>query len=151
MNESPLISIIILNYNAGELLINCIQSITDSNYSNYEIILVDNNSSDQSHIHCKKKFEQIKLIENKKNYGYCEGNNIGIRQASGKFITILNPDTIVDKNWLEYWKIRNENPLNDAESLKINSEGYLTSIGQKVKNIWTKILKNIPNFHNYIF
>ena len=42
---------------------------------------------------------------------------------------------IVDKNWLEYWKIRNENPLNDAESLKINSKGYLTSIGQKTESI----------------
>ena len=42
---------------------------------------------------------------------------------------------VVDKNWLEYWKIRNENPLDDAESLMINSEGYLTSIGQKVKTI----------------
>ena len=101
-SNNPFVSIIILNYNAGELLMNCIQSIIDSSYSNYEIILVDNNSNDQSHINCKKKFEQIKLIENKKNYGYCEGNNIGIRQASGQFITILNPDTIVDKNWLDY-------------------------------------------------
>ena len=42
---------------------------------------------------------------------------------------------IVDKNWLEYWEVRNENPLNDAESLMINSKGYLTSIGQKVENI----------------
>ena len=42
---------------------------------------------------------------------------------------------IIDKNWLEYWKIRNDNPLDDAESLMINSEGYLTSIGKKVKNI----------------
>lgn len=42
---------------------------------------------------------------------------------------------IVDKNWLEYWKIRNDNPLDDAESLMINSEGYLASIGQKVKTI----------------
>ena len=42
---------------------------------------------------------------------------------------------VVDKNWIEYWKIRNENPIDDAESLKINSNGYLTSIGQKVENI----------------
>ena len=42
---------------------------------------------------------------------------------------------VVDKNWLEFWKIRNENPLDDAESLMINSKNYLTSIGQKVENI----------------
>lgn len=102
ISKNPLVSIIILNYNAGELLTNCIQSIIESTYSNYEIILVDNNSTDQSHLNCKTKFKQIKLIENKKNYGYCEGNNIGIRQAVGEFIIILNPDTVVDKNWLNF-------------------------------------------------
>ena len=42
---------------------------------------------------------------------------------------------IIDKNWLEYWKIRFDNPLDDVESMKINSEGYITNIGQKVKNL----------------
>jgi GT2 family glycosyltransferase len=100
--DSPLVSIVILNYNAGELLFNCIKSIINSNYLNYEIILVDNNSTDKSHIECKQKFKEIKVIENGENLGYCEGNNIGIRNAKGKFIAILNPDTIVDKNWLKF-------------------------------------------------
>lgn len=43
---------------------------------------------------------QIKLIENKKNLGYCEGNNVGIREASGEFVVILNPDTTVSQNWI---------------------------------------------------
>ena len=51
----PLISIIILNYNAGELLIKCVNSIQKSSYSNYEIILVDNRSKDNSHRICKEK------------------------------------------------------------------------------------------------
>ena len=42
---------------------------------------------------------------------------------------------IVDKNWMDYWKIRFDNPLNDAESLEVNSDGYITSIGQKVSDI----------------
>ena len=61
---------------------------------------MDNCSSDNSHIECKKKFENIKLIENKQNLGYCEGNNIGLRAASGEFIMILNPDTTVTSNWM---------------------------------------------------
>ena len=89
----PKISIIILNYNAGDLLEKCISSIVKSNYENIEIILVDNASQDQSHIKCKEKFSQIKLIENKENLGYCEGNNIGIKSANGEYIIILNPDT----------------------------------------------------------
>jgi len=100
-SDNPLVSIIIVNYNAGELLVNCINSITKSNYHNYEIILVDNNSTDQSHIKCKKNHNQIKLIKNEKNVGFCEGNNIGIRVVKGEFIVTLNPDTLVKPNWLE--------------------------------------------------
>lgn len=100
IKKNPLVSIIILNYNAGELLVNCVESIIKSEYSNIEIIVVDNNSTDESHIKCKNKFSKIKLIQNKKNFGYCEGNNIGIRSALGEFIVILNPDTIVENNWL---------------------------------------------------
>lgn len=100
LKNLPKISIIILNYNAGELLLDCIESIFHTNYSNYEIILVDNASKDGSHILCKKKFPMIKLISNSENLGYCEGNNVGIRSADGDFLIILNPDTIVDPDWI---------------------------------------------------
>ena len=99
--SNPLVSIIILNYNAGDLLLDCINSIQKSTYTNYEIILVDNISNDNSHKKCKEQFPSIKLIENSENFGYCEGNNIGLRIAKGQFIVILNPDTIVDSFWLE--------------------------------------------------
>ena len=98
--EESKTSIIILNYNAGKLLLDCVESITRTNHENYEIILVDNASNDNSHIECKKKFPQLRLVENSENLGYCEGNNVGIRKANGKFIVILNPDTIVEPNWL---------------------------------------------------
>ena len=79
--SNPLVSIIILNYNAGDLLLDCINSIQKSTYTNYEIILVDNISKDNSHKKCKEQFPSIKLIENSENFGYCEGNNIGLRIA----------------------------------------------------------------------
>ena len=101
-NSNPLVSIIILNYNAGKLLLNCIDSVFKSTYQNFEVIVVDNLSTDNSHVRCKEKFEKIQLIENKENLGYCEGNNIGIRNANGEFIIILNPDTIVEPNWLNH-------------------------------------------------
>ena len=102
MNDShPLASIVILNYNAGDLLLKCVESVVKTNYKNFEIIVVDNMSSDNSHLQCKKKFENIQLIQNIKNYGYCEGNNIGIRHANGDYIIILNPDTIVESDWLK--------------------------------------------------
>lgn len=101
MNEiKSLVSIIILNYNAGDLLLNCVESVLKSTYKNIEVIVVDNISQDNSHMRCKEKFEEIHLIENHENLGYCEGNNVGIRNANGDFVVILNPDTIVEKDWL---------------------------------------------------
>lgn len=101
MIEKPLVSIIILNYNAGQLLIDCVDSILKTNYSNFEVIVVDNASKDHSHYRCKERFPSIILIENKDNLGYCEGNNVGIRTARGEFIVILNPDTLAEPDWLE--------------------------------------------------
>ena len=96
-----LVSIVILNYNAGELLSDCIESVFKTKYDNFEVILVDNASTDKSYKKCKEKFNKINLIENEKNLGYCEGNNVGIREAKGKYVAILNPDTKVESNWLE--------------------------------------------------
>ena len=101
-DSSPLVSIIILNYNAGNLLLNCVDSVFKSTYPNFEVLVVDNISTDNSHIVCKEKFEKIHLIKNKENLGYCEGNNVGIRNADGEFIVILNPDTIVEPDWLNH-------------------------------------------------
>jgi len=101
MSENSLVSVIVLNYNAGELLLNCIESIKKSAYKNLEIIVVDNISTDKSQKICKEKYPDIKLIQNDENFGYCEGNNIGIREAKGDYIIILNPDTIVESSWIE--------------------------------------------------
>jgi GT2 family glycosyltransferase len=102
LNEftGPLISIVILNYNAEKFLDECISSIYKTEKINFEIILVDNASTDKSYRECTQKFPGIKLIENKKNLGYCEGNNVGIRASKGEFIVVLNPDTVVTPTWL---------------------------------------------------
>jgi len=101
LNKTPLISIIILNFNAGKLLLNCIESLTKLTYKNIELIIVDNVSTDNSQNQCKEKFPQVKLIQNRKNSGYCGGNNVGIKNANGEFIIILNPDTIVESNLID--------------------------------------------------
>ena len=109
-NQIPLVSIIILNYNSGELLLDCVESILKSDFKNYEIIVVDNNSKDESHLICKEKFEEIKLIENSQNFGFCEGNNIGAKNAKGEFIIIINPDTTVTPTWInEFLNAQKEN------------------------------------------
>jgi len=93
-------SIIIINYNAGELLQRCLSSVFNTNNDDFEVILVDNGSHDQSHLKCKEQFPKITLVENKTNLGFCEGNNVGISLAKGDFIVFLNPDTEVEPEWL---------------------------------------------------
>ena len=132
MNESPLVSVIVLNYNAGDLLLNCIGSLKKSTYANLEILVVDNISSDESQRKCKEKFPDIKLIQNEKNLGYCGGNNIGIKEAKGEFIVILNPDTIVEPNCvkeliLAYKKFGDG--LYQPKILSLNEENIIQSTG----------------------
>ena len=130
--SQPLVSIIILNYNAGQLILDCLESITKTNYDNLEVIVVDNASIDESHRKCKEKFENIRLIENEKNLGYCEGNNVGIQNAKGEFVVILNPDTIVDPDWLTEL-IRAYNRYGEAlyqpKHLSLNEKSIIMSAG----------------------
>ena len=90
------LSIIILNYNVRYFLELCVLSVQNGIQDiDAEIIVIDNNSQDDSCEMMKKRFPNIKLIENKENSGFPKGNNIGVAAAKGEYICILNPDTIV--------------------------------------------------------
>lgn len=90
------LSIIILNYNVRYFLEQCVLSVQRALEGiDSEIIVIDNASSDDSCEMMKTKFPQIKLIENEANLGFPKGNNIGVAQAKGEYICILNPDTVV--------------------------------------------------------
>ena len=97
------VSIIILNYNGMEFADRCLESVFCSGYSDFEVIFVDNASSDGSLDYVKKKFgfySNLKIVINNENYGFALGNNIGARQANGKYLVFLNIDTVVDSKWL---------------------------------------------------
>lgn len=90
------LSVIILNYNVRYFLEQCVLSVQKAlDGIDGEIIVIDNNSSDDSCAMMKQGFPNIKLIENKENVGFPKGNNIGVAQAKGDYICILNPDTVV--------------------------------------------------------
>lgn len=93
------VSIIIVNYNGGKDIIDCIESINKTVNNRYEIILIDNNSTDNSQKICKQKFPSILLIQNERNLGL-SARNIGLKKAKGNFIVFLDSDTIVKDNWL---------------------------------------------------
>jgi len=94
------ISVIIVNFNGREHLAECLNSVLNQFYPNYEVILVDNCSSDGSVQYVQKTFPKVRVIENYANLGYGGGNNVGYKNAHGEFIAVLNPDTVVAENWL---------------------------------------------------
>lgn len=90
------LSIIIVNYNTSALIQQCLNSILNiDNICSYEIIVVDNNSQDNSVDIIKNNFPFVKLIVNYQNEGFAKANNKGIRQSQGRYILLLNSDTIV--------------------------------------------------------
>lgn len=96
------VSVIVLGYNGLKYLENCFSSLICQDFPDerYEIIYVDNGSSDDSVQYVKDNFEDIKIVELDNNYGFAEGNNIGLKYAKGDYIVFLNQDTIVHKKWL---------------------------------------------------
>ena len=97
-NDS-LVSVIIINFNRGDYILDCVDSVTKTTNSNFEVILIDNNSTDNSSNLCKDKFDQIRLFQSDKNLGMA-ARNIGLDNAKGKFIVFLDADTVVEPNWL---------------------------------------------------
>ncbi|MGA2298516.1 MAG: glycosyltransferase family 2 protein, partial [FCB group bacterium] len=95
------VSIVIVNYNVKDLLLQCLRSLQQvSGELRTEVIVVDNHSLDGSVAFLKPLFPAVNFIELKDNLGFSKANNIGIRQATGKYVLILNPDTILEEDTL---------------------------------------------------
>ncbi|MCS7367302.1 MAG: glycosyltransferase family 2 protein [archaeon YNP-WB-062] len=126
------VSVIILNWNGGKYLIECVDSVMKTDYPSdlLEVIIVDNGSTDGSAELAKKMYPQIKLIKNKRNLGFCIGNNIGIKNSSGDIIILLNNDTIVDKHWIK-------------EILKCAQDPSVGIIGCRLYFPGTKIIQSL--------
>lgn len=96
------LSVIILNYNVRHFLEQCVLSVQKATQNfNAEIIVVDNNSPDDSCQMMQERFPDVILIENKENSGFPKGNNSGVKIACGEYICILNPDTVVAEDTFE--------------------------------------------------
>lgn len=98
--KKELVSVIIVNWNGVEHLKKCLPSLYAQSYKNIEVILVDNGSEDGSVEWAKGNYSKIKIVVNKKNLGFAEGNNLGFNIARGEYVLFLNNDTIVSKNFL---------------------------------------------------
>lgn len=95
-----LVSILIVNWNSIENLKECLDSLFKIDYLNYEVILVDNGSTDDSVSWVEKNYPEVVIAKANKNLGFAGGNNFGLKYCKGKYILFLNNDTIVTKDFL---------------------------------------------------
>lgn len=107
---SPLVSVVIVSFNSKNDLTECLPSLLSQSYSEFEVIVVDNNSIDGTVDFVEKSLPLIRVIRNKENYGCAKGYNIGIGESRGKYVVLLNPDTVVERDWLpELARVMEEN------------------------------------------
>src|SRR5665647_2274421 len=99
----PSVSIIVLNYNGRKYLDDCFSSLAKISYpkSRFEVILVDNFSSDGSVGYVRNMYPWVKVAPLSKNYGFTGGNNVGAGLAKGEYLVFLNNDVVVDVDWLK--------------------------------------------------
>ena len=100
---SPLVYVIVVNFNGMRWLERCLETLYATNYDNFRVIVVDNNSSDGSVAFIESAFPKTELAVNDQNLGFCEGNNVGIEialKANADYIVLLNSDTESTKDWL---------------------------------------------------
>lgn len=128
MNKKPLVSIVIPSWNGIDFLKICLPSIQKQSFYDFEVIVVDNGSADQSVEYIQKKFPKFKVIPLPKNIGFGNAVNQGIEQSKGRYIFLLNNDTELDKDCLRY--------LTEA-ALSHKEVGMITS---KMKNFYDRSL-----------
>jgi len=132
----------------------CLQSVLETNYSNFEVLLIDNGSTDGSIKQIENEYSsdpRVKIILNHINYGFAKGNNVGVKISKGDYIVFLNNDTEVEKNWLkELVRILESDPnvgaaqskllllhnpkLIDTCGHRLTSYGFLVEIGAGEKD-----------------
>ena len=134
------LSISIVNWNTKDILRNCLMSIYKSTHKiSYEIFVVDNASSDGSPEMVEKRFPQVKLIRNKENLGFARANNQAIKLSNGRYILLLNSDTIVLDGALDKMvEFMNDRPDAGAAGCRLlNPDGSLQ-----------KSIRNFPSLIN---
>jgi GT2 family glycosyltransferase len=150
--NNPLVSVIIVNYNGAKYLKNCLNSILDNNYSNFEIIITDNASTDNSISSVKKIFKpylsKIKFVILKKNYGPAKARNEGVKKSKGKYLAFLDNDTKVDPDWiknsLKLFQSNSKIGAVQSKLLLLNQKNKIDYVGEFLGH--QGFLKSIANY-----
>ncbi len=133
LHNQPSVSVIIVNFNGERYLANCLTSVLNTAYSNLEVILVDNGSSDSS-MEIAQAFKgdsRLKLVQSQVNVGFSGGNNLGFNHSSGDYIAFLNNDTIVEPDWLS----RLVEAMQNDDTIGLAQSKILTIDGKKIQTV----------------
>ena len=135
--SSPKVSVIIVNYNGKTFLEQCLESLFKVNYDNFEVILVDNNSTDETVEFVTKKYPSIILIKLDSNKGFAEPNNMGAKIAKGEYLLFLNNDTIVTPNFISEMvnTIERDKKIAICQSLLLKSDDTIDSSGDFIDEL----------------
>jgi len=98
--NAPKVSIIVLNYNGKRFLDDCFQSLAKVDYPNFEVVMVDNESMDESVPYVSKNYKWVRVFRSGSNNGFAFGNNVGIKNTDGEYIFLLNNDTVCTPDFL---------------------------------------------------
>lgn len=149
--KDKLVSIIIVNYNNHEYTLECLNSLKNQFYRNFEVILLDNGSIYNIYLKLKEEIEllkdifHIKIIRNEQNFFFAAGNNKAIKTSNGQYICLLNNDTVVSEDFIEKMVEFCENSLNIgmiSPKIKVyNHKNYLWYAGADIDFRKTNIAK----------
>ena len=125
-DKKSIVSIVIPHWNNVDILTECLESISATDFDSVETIVVDNASTDNSVASVRSNYPNVKLIENEKNYGYAGGCNIGAEAAIGNYLIFLNNDTVQEKDWI-------------SNLIKtINSDDKIAAVQPKILNYYDR-------------
>ena len=135
--SAPKVSIIIVYYNGKELLQKCLDSLLKVNYDNFEIILVDNNSTDGTVEFITKNYPSLIIIKLDSNKGFAEPNNVAAKISKGKYLLFLNNDTVVTPNFIsEMVKVmETDKKIAVCQSLLLKPDGSVDSSGDFIDHL----------------
>lgn len=100
MDKYPSVQLIVLNWNGQAYLNACLAALSRLTYPNYSILLVDNDSTDNSVDFVRRRFPHVPILQNEKNLGYAGGNNRALHALDTDYAVLVNPDIVVEANWL---------------------------------------------------
>ncbi|MCO8074281.1 glycosyltransferase family 2 protein [Acinetobacter lwoffii] len=136
------ISILIVNYNTKELILNCLQSIYEHTKDiDFEVIVIDNNSHDGSIDAIKNYFKNVNIINSGSNLGFGGANNLGCDYARSDYLFFLNSDTLLIENSIKflldkYKELEKNNRIGTLGAILVDEKGNITTSGGKVPTVW---------------